>query len=205
MLYHLLYPLHEHLSVLNVFRYITFRAAYAMVTALLISFVIGPWFIRFLQRHAVHQPIRDDGPSTHHAKRGTPTMGGLLILSAIFIPALLFCDLTNPYVQITLVTTAWMGVIGFIDDYLSVIKNRPKGLVGRWKLVGQFSYGLGLGAYLYFRPIVPDVATLSSIPFMKGLFINLGIFYIALVMVVLAGVLPVLLLGLLVRRRWEIL
>ncbi len=126
MLYHLLYPLHVYFSPLNVFRYITFRAAYATITALLICFVIGPWFIRFLQRKGICQPIRDDGPKTHQSKKGTPTMGGVLILSAILIPSLLWCNLKNTYVQITLLTTVWMGAIGFVDDYLRVVKKRPR-------------------------------------------------------------------------------
>ncbi len=187
MLYHLLYPLHEYFSALNVFRYITFRAAYAPVTALLISFLIGPWFIRQLRKRQVCESISEDGPKTHEAKRGTPTMGGLLILSAIFIPVLLWCNLKNPFVQITLLTTFWMGLIGFVDDYLAVVKKRPKGLVGRYKLIGQVTYGLALGAMLYFHPLQEDVATLTSIPFMKGLFINFGWFYIILVMLVITG------------------
>ncbi len=187
MLYHLLYPLHEYFSALNVFRYITFRAAYAMLTALLISFLIGPWFIRFLRRRQISEEIREDGPKTHETKKGTPTMGGLLILAAIFIPVLLWCNLANPYVQMTLLTTFWMGVIGFVDDYLSVVKKRPKGLVGRYKLIGQVTYGLALGAVLYFNPIQPDVGSLTSIPFMKGLFINFGWFYIVLVMLVITA------------------
>lgn len=187
MLYHLLYPLHEYFSALNVFRYITFRAAYATVTALLISFVIGPWFIRFLQRRNVCAQIREDGPETHVSKKGTPTMGGLLILAAIFIPALLWCNLANPYVQIALLTTLWMGLIGFLDDYLGVIKKRPKGLIGRYKLTGQISYGLALGAFLYFNPLLEGAGTLTSIPFMKGLFFNFGPVYIILVMLVLTA------------------
>lgn len=187
MLYHLLYPLHTYFSAFNVFRYITFRAAYAMVTALLISFILGPILVRFLQRLQVHQPIRAEGPKTHLAKAGTPTMGGLLILGAVLIPSLLWCNLRNPYVQITLATTAWMGLIGFVDDYLRVIKKRPKGLVGRYKLAGQISFGLVLGLLLYFHPIVKDAGTLTSIPFLKGLFINFGIFYVALVVLVITG------------------
>lgn len=187
MLYHLLYPLHEHFSALNVFRYITFRAAYATVTALLIAFVIGPWFIRFLQRRNVRAQVREDTPETHAAKKGTPTMGGLLILAAVFIPALLWCNLANRYVQIALITTAWMGLIGFVDDYLGVVKKRRKGLVGRYKLIGQITYGLALGLYLYFNPLVEDAGTLTAIPFMKGLFINFGPFYIILVMLVVTG------------------
>lgn len=187
MLYHLLYPLHTYFSAFNVFRYITFRAAYAMVTALLISFILGPILIRLLQRLQVHQPIREEGPQTHMAKTGTPTMGGLLILSAIMIPSLLWCNLANPYVQIVLVTTVWMGLIGFVDDWLRVVKKRSKGLIGRYKLAGQMVFGLALGLYLYFNPIVVDAGSLTSIPFMKGLFINFGAIYVLLVMFVLTG------------------
>jgi phospho-N-acetylmuramoyl-pentapeptide-transferase len=187
MLYHLLYPLHEYFSAFNVFRYITFRAAYAMVTALLISFILGPILIRMLQKLQVHQPIREEGPQTHRSKTGTPTMGGLLIITAIVIPSLLWCNLRNPYVQITLVTTVWMGLIGFLDDWLRVIRKRRKGLVGRYKLVGQMTLGLALGFFLYYNPIVEDAGTLTAIPFLKGLFINFGIFYVVLVMLVLTG------------------
>ena len=187
MLYHLLYPLHTYFSAFNVFRYITFRAAYAMVTALLISFILGPILIRLLQRMQVHQPIREEGPQTHMAKTGTPTMGGLLILSAVLIPTLLWCNLTNVYVQIVLITTVWMGLIGFLDDWLRVVKKRSKGLVGRYKLAGQMTFGLALGLYLYFNPIMVDAATLTAIPFLKGLFINFGVVYVLLVMFVLTG------------------
>jgi len=187
MLYHLLYPLHEYFSAFNVFRYITFRAAYAMVTALLISFILGPILVRLLQKLQVHQPIREEGPQTHMAKTGTPTMGGLLIISAILIPSLLWCNLANPYVQITLITTVWMGLIGFLDDWLRVIKKHRKGLVGRYKLIGQMTLGLALGFFLYYNPIVEDAGTLTSIPFLKGLFINFGLFYVVLVMFVLTG------------------
>jgi len=187
MLYHLLYPLHTEFSAFNVFRYITFRGAYAMVTALLIAFVLGPILIRMLRRRQVFQVIREEGPTTHHAKSGTPTMGGLIILAAALIPTLLWCNLTNPYVQIAVVATIWMGGIGFLDDYLRVVKKRPKGLVGRYKMVGQMSFGLALGAFLYLRPIVPDAGTLTAIPFLKGLFINFGIIYVVLVAFVIAG------------------
>jgi phospho-N-acetylmuramoyl-pentapeptide-transferase len=187
MLYHLLYPLHTIFSAFNVFRYITFRAAYAMVTALLISFILGPIIIRVLERKQVYQVIRQEGPKTHHAKSGTPTMGGLIILSAILVPSLLWCDLGNAYVQITLAATVWMGLIGFLDDYLRVIKRRPKGLVGRYKLIGQMSFGLVLGIFLYTHPLAEGAGTLTAIPFLKGLFINFGVFYVLLVALVLTG------------------
>ena len=187
MLYHLIYPLNEYFSALNVFRYITFRAAYATMTALLIAFLLGPWFIRMLRKRAVCDPVREDSPKAHAHKRGTPTMGGLLILAAIFIPSLLWCDLTNPYVLITMGGTLWMGFIGFLDDYLSVVKGRSKGLVGRYKLAGQVIFGLGLGTFLYFYPPLNDAGTLTAIPFVKGLFINFGPFYVILVMLVVTG------------------
>ncbi len=187
MLYHLLYPLHTDISVFNVFRYITFRSAYAMATALLISFVLGPALIRALRRTQMYQVIREEGPKTHHAKAGTPTMGGLLILASILVPSLLWCNLANRYVQIALITTVWTGAIGFLDDYLRVVKRRPKGLVGRYKLVGQMALGIGLGVFLYFSPIAKDAGTLTSIPFAKGLFINFGFFFILLVALVVTG------------------
>ena len=187
MLYHLLYPLTEYFSAFNVFRYITFRAAYATVTALLISFLLGPWLIEQLRKRAAVDPVREDSPASHDHKRGTPTMGGLLILAAIFIPSLLWCDLKNPYVLITMGGTLWMGLIGFLDDYLGVVKGRSKGLVGRYKLAGQIIFGLGIGALLYFKPIMGDASTLTAIPFVKGLFINFGPFYVILVMLVITG------------------
>jgi phospho-N-acetylmuramoyl-pentapeptide-transferase len=187
MLYHLLYPLHTEISFFNVFRYITFRSAYAMVTALLISFLLGPPLIRLLRRVQMYQVIREEGPKTHHAKAGTPTMGGILILTAILVPSLLWCNLANRYVQIALITTLWTGAIGFLDDYLRVVKRRPKGLVGRYKLIGQMVLGLGLGAFLYWSPLARDAGSLTSIPFAKGLFINFGPFFILLVALVVTG------------------
>ena len=114
-------------------------------------------------------------------------MGGLLILTAILVPSLLWCNLTNRYVQIALISTVWTGAIGFIDDYLRVVKRRPKGLVGRYKLVGQMTLGLGLGAYLYFNPLGARRRTLTSIPFAKGLFINFGPLFVLLVALVVTG------------------
>ncbi len=142
MFYHLLYPLHTEWSVLNVFQYISFRAAYATITALLISFIFGGWVIRKLEEMQVGETIRADGPAHHQQKAGTPTMGGVLILTAIVVPTLLWADLTNPYVQMALLGTVWMGIIGFLDDYLKVIRKRPKGMIGRVKLAGQVGYGL---------------------------------------------------------------
>ena len=115
MLYHLLYPLKEYFFAFNVFRYITFRAAYATVTALLICFILGPKMIKWLQKLQIGQRIRKEVPDRHEEKAGTPTMGGVLIISAIVIPTLLWANLRNQYVQVALIVTVWTGIIGFID------------------------------------------------------------------------------------------
>ena len=129
MLYHLLYPLAEQFGLFNLFRYITFRTAYAAVTALVASLILGPALIRYLKRKQWREEIREEGPEAHKSKAGTPTMGGLLILAAILVPTLLWADLSNRFVQIMLLVTVWMGVLGFIDDYLKVVRKRPKGMV----------------------------------------------------------------------------
>ncbi|MCK4596410.1 phospho-N-acetylmuramoyl-pentapeptide-transferase, partial [bacterium] len=127
MLYYLLSPLSDVVSAFNLFRYITFRAAYATLTALLVSFIIGPFIIRRLHKLHIKERIRSDGPQTHLVKEGTPTMGGLIILLAVVLPTLLWADLTNRYIQLILFSTVWMGTIGFIDDYLKAVKHLPKG------------------------------------------------------------------------------
>jgi len=187
MLYHLLYPLREYLFVFNVFRYITFRAAYAMVTALIISFVFGPRIINWLKNLQIGERISEDVPRTHSNKEGTPTMGGLLILTSIILPTLLWANLKNHYIQLALIVTLWTGILGFIDDYLSVVKRKDKGLVGRYKLLGQLSLGAALGIFLYLNPLVSEGITKTSVPFFKNVYIDWGIFYIPLVMLVITG------------------
>jgi len=187
MFYHLLYPLSEYWSVLNVFRYITFRSAYATVTALLICFIFGNWVIGKLESLQIGETIDADGPEHHKKKAGTPTMGGVLVLASIVIPTLLWGDLTNRYVQLALVGTVWMGSIGFVDDYLKVVKKRPKGMIGRFKLIGQISYGLILGAIIVFGGDDGSFVTSTSVPFFKDAFINWGWLYIPLVILVVTG------------------
>jgi phospho-N-acetylmuramoyl-pentapeptide-transferase len=187
MLYHLLYPLKEYFFAFNVFRYITFRAAYATVTALLIAFVFGPRVIRWLARLQIGQRIRKEVPKNHSGKEGTPTMGGILIIAAIVIPTLLWANLSNPFIQLVLVVTLWTGLLGFWDDYLSVVRKRDKGLVGRYKLVGQLFFGAVLGTFLYINPLVSEGITRTALPFFKNLYIDWGIFYIPFVMLVVTG------------------
>ena len=133
MLYYLYLKLHQDFHVLNLFHYITFRTAYASITALFLSLVLGPWVIRKLKEFQIGQYIREDGPAAHHSKAGTPTMGGVLILLCIVLPTLLWSDLSNMFVWLTLVTTLAFGAIGFWDDYQKVSHAQSKGLTAAGK------------------------------------------------------------------------
>src|SRR3954470_18253872 len=137
MLFHLLYPLHAEFSFLNVFKYISFRTFGAGITAVLLCMLVGPSFIRLLQAKQMGQAIRDDGPQSHLSKKGTPTMGGGLILLGITVPVLLWGDLTNKNIWIVLITTLLFGVVGYIDDYRKVVQKNPKGLSARQKMLAQ--------------------------------------------------------------------
>jgi phospho-N-acetylmuramoyl-pentapeptide-transferase len=187
MLYHLFFPLSEYISGFNIFRYITFRTAYATVTAMLISFILGGMFIRFLKRNQVQEKIRTDGPATHQVKEGTPTMGGILILVAIIIPTLLWADLTNRFVHLILLSTVWMGLVGLMDDYLKAVKKQSRGMVARKKFAGQVLLGLILGAILYFYPPVKGFGVTTELPFLKDYYLDFGVLYIPFVVLVVTG------------------
>ena len=187
MLYHLLYPLRDFFSPLNVFQYITFRSASAAILALIISFILGPAIIRMLRRNQIGEEIREYGPESHFKKRGTPTMGGIIILSAIILPTLLLADIKNPFVQILLISTIWMGCIGFIDDYLKSIKKIKKGLVARYKLAGQVSIGLIITFWIYNTPGWENIRTVTSIPFLKDSVIDFGFLYPLMIIFVVTG------------------
>ena len=184
MLYHLLYPLHEAYSIFNVFRYITFRTIYAILTALLITLILGPPLIEKLRTLNIKQYIREDGPSAHLNKRGTPTMGGALILLSLTVATLLWGDLTNTYLWIALFTTWGLGVIGIIDDLKKLRSKSSNGISPRFKLFGQLLLGAALGTFLY---LSPDFDKHLTIPFFKAISINLGIFYIFFVIVIIVG------------------
>ena len=170
MLYHLLAPLGRQYILFNLFNYISFRAAGATVTALFLAFVAGPVIIRRLRALKVGQVVRTETLASHQGKVGTPTMGGLIIILATVVPTLLWAPLTNRFVVVAMLATVWTGAIGFLDDYLKVVEGKPRGLVARWKLVGQCSFGLALGLYLIFQPLVPSAtlpATATTLPFFK--------------------------------------
>jgi phospho-N-acetylmuramoyl-pentapeptide-transferase len=187
MLYELLYPLRDTFSALNVFKYITFRAAYATITALLMSFLLGPYVIARLRKMRLAQVIREDGPSTHQSKQGTPTMGGILILLSIVIPTLLWANLANESVWIMLFVTIGLGILGFVDDYLRVVRRIRKGLLGRYKLMGQIGVGAAVGGFLVLAHPFGEMTTRTTIPFVKNMFLNLGILYIPFVILVITG------------------
>jgi phospho-N-acetylmuramoyl-pentapeptide-transferase len=152
MLYELLFPLRHQadwLGFLNVLRYLPFRAIAATVTAMLLAFLLAPWFIRELQRKQIGQVVRSDGPETHKIKSGTPTMGGALILLSVLVPTILWCDPRNTFVWATTAVTAGYGVIGYLDDYLKIKGKNSRGVPGRYKLLGQFAIGGGVLSYAF--------------------------------------------------------
>ncbi|MCF7823828.1 MAG: phospho-N-acetylmuramoyl-pentapeptide-transferase [Candidatus Marinimicrobia bacterium] len=173
MLYHLLLPLQEYFSALNVFRYISFRSAGAAMTAVLFSFLVGPWIIRKLHEKQIGETIRTNGPKSHDAKAGTPTMGGLIIIGAILVPTLLFARLDNIYIQMMIVSVLWMGTVGFVDDYLKAVRKSKQGLIARYKLLGQVSLGIILGFVMVLHPEFEGVSTATTLPFFKDLVIDL--------------------------------
>lgn len=184
MFYHLFYPLKSYISGLNLFHYITFRAAMAAITALLISFIIGPLIIKSLQKRFIFESIRESGPDTHFNKKGTPTMGGIIILLAMILPTLLWANLTNTYIHIILIATVWMGLIGFLDDYLKSVRKLDKGLVARYKIVGQILLGFVIGGWIYFHQEFESARSITSVPFFKNYEINFGSFYVPWVILV---------------------
>lgn len=186
MLYSLLYSLHDWFSPFNVFRYITFRTALAVLTAMLITFILGPRVIKRLRRFSVTQQIRDDGPRTHMGKTGTPTMGGALIIISILATVLLWGDLTNKYILTMIFSLIGFGAIGFIDDYLKVVKRDSKGLRGCYKFGAQVLLALAISMFLYMNPKDPYNDVLS-IPFFKKWLFDLGWFYVPFSIVVIVG------------------
>ena len=159
----------------------------AAISALVISFLIGPWVIRQLAHHQIGEEIRPTGPRSHQIKKGTPTMGGVLILTTILLPTLLFAQLDNVYIQIIIIATLWMGIFGFLDDYLKVIKKKESGLIARYKLAGQITLGILISTWMYFRPEFTDLWSYTSVPFLKDYILDLGWFYPIVIILVITG------------------
>ncbi|MBF0418384.1 MAG: phospho-N-acetylmuramoyl-pentapeptide-transferase [Magnetococcales bacterium] len=187
MLYNLLYPLSGHWSVLNLFKYITFRTIGAILTALILSFIVGPWMIRALGRLQTNgQPIRTDGPKRHLLEKGgTPTMGGALMLLAISISTLLWANLANPFIHMVLLTTLGFGAIGFWDDYNKVTKRNTKGAPASVRFLLQSMLAIGVAIFLQLSS--PGVFGAMSVPFFKEINLDLGWLFIPFAILVIVG------------------
>lgn len=188
MFFHLLPQFSDVSIIFNLFRYQTFRAVGAVVTALLIAFVLGPIIIRLLKRLRFGQVIRAEGPESHFDKADTPTMGGVLIILSAGLSTLLWAQLTNWYTILCLLALLWMGLLGFLDDYLKVIRGKTEGLVARYKLIGQISFGVGVGLFLLLNPISPYRSAWTGVPFFSDYMLAFwDPAYVAFVAIVLTG------------------
>lgn len=186
MLYKFLFSLSELFSPFNVFRYITFRTALAVLTAMVISLIIGPWIIERLRKISVTQQIRDDGPQSHMKKSGTPTMGGIIIIISVLFALLMWGDLMNMYIWIMIVALVGYGAIGLADDYLKVMRKNSKGLRAWYKFGAQIGLALFIGILLFTNPNDPYKSVLS-VPFFKKWLFELGWFYIPFSIMVIVG------------------
>ena len=184
MLYQLLYSLHDYYSFFNVFRYITLRTVYAVITALILCLMIGPYMIELLKKYQIGQSVRSDGPSSHFTKAGTPTMGGVLILTIVVLATIAWADLSNIYVWLVLAVLVGFGLIGFIDDYLKVVRKKSEGLRGKYKFTLQITIATLVAIALYY---LPAYSTVLSVPFFKDFNPDLGWLYIPFVIFIIVG------------------
>ncbi|MCP4202143.1 MAG: phospho-N-acetylmuramoyl-pentapeptide-transferase [bacterium] len=187
MLYHLLFPLAERIAAFNVFRYITFRSAGAIVTAVILSLVLGPWFIRRLQSWSIGQSIREEGPESHHTKAGTPTMGGLLILFAVLVSTLLWANLGDPLIWLVVAVTVAFGLIGFADDWLKIRRRHSRGLSAATKFLLQALVGAVAAIVMLSLPGEFEVASTIALPFFKNAVFNIGWLFVPFVALLLVG------------------
>lgn len=189
MIYQLFLPLSDQIAGLGVIRFITFRTAAASLTALALGLLLGPWFIARVRRFQIGQVVRQDGPASHKPKAGTPTMGGLLILTSVFVPTLLWANLANSYVWIAMVSTALFGGIGFADDYLKVTRHSHYGLYARYKFASQLlvALGIGIAIVLLAKSGTPGYTTELIPPFFKWLRPDLGWYYLIPAVFLLVG------------------
>jgi phospho-N-acetylmuramoyl-pentapeptide-transferase len=192
MLYYIIDHLDRlyHVPGFGLIRFITFRASAAAVTALVIAFWIGPKIIRKLREHQIGEAAKLEAPKTHLTKAGTPTMGGLIVLASALVPTVLWANPSNMYVVLIVFVTAALGAVGFLDDYLKVVRRKPKGLIARYKIIGQVAVGTVVGGIIYFWPelIDPDLwkyHTSTTVPFFKNLEFDFNVFYIPMVILVI--------------------
>jgi phospho-N-acetylmuramoyl-pentapeptide-transferase len=171
----------------DVFRFLTFRSALAAITGLILAFYLSPRVIRILQRKQIGEAKKEEGPKFHWSKAGTPTMGGIIIIFAVIVPVLLWADVKSTYIILILIGTVWLGGVGFVDDYLKVIKKYPKGLIARYKLLGQFLIGLTIGSVIYFSPEFEGINSVTTVPFLKDVNFDFSYFYIPVVIFIITA------------------
>jgi phospho-N-acetylmuramoyl-pentapeptide-transferase len=171
----------------DVFRFLTFRSALAAITGLLLSFYLGPKIIRVLRKNQIGEAKKVDAPKSHWSKAGTPTMGGVIIILSVFVPVILWANLQSIYIILILGGTIWLGGVGFLDDYLKVIKKFPNGLIARYKLLGQIIIGLVVAVVIYISPEFRGISTLTTVPFLKDVNFDFSYFYIPVVVFIVTA------------------
>ncbi len=171
----------------DVFRFLSFRSALSAITALFLAFYIGPKLIAYLRKKQIGETIREVGPKTHFSKAGTPTMGGIILIISVVVPVLLWSDIKSVYILLVLIGTIWLGFVGFIDDYLKVVKKYSKGLIARYKLLGQILLGLFIGIMIYLLPEFGKYTTQTTLPFFKNLNWDFSYFYIPMVIFIITA------------------
>lgn len=171
----------------DVFRFLTFRSALSAITALLLSFFLGPRLIKYLQKKQIGEAKKIDGPKSHWSKAGTPTMGGLIIIFSTVFPVLLWGDIKSTYIILILIGTIWLSGVGFLDDYLKVMKKKPNGLIARYKLLGQIIIGLVIGTAIYFLPEFRDINSITTLPFFKDTNFDFSFLYIPAVIFIITA------------------
>ncbi len=189
----MLYYLFEYINKVfsppgfKIFRFLTFRSALAAITGLILSLYLGPKLIRLLQKRQIGEAKKKDGPKFHWSKAGTPTMGGIIIILSVVIPVLLWADIESIYIITILAGTVWLSAVGFLDDYLKVIKKLPNGLIARYKLLGQIFIGLVVGGVIYFSPQFAGINTLTTVPFLKNVNLDFSYLYIPAVVFIITA------------------
>lgn len=189
MLYFLAEYIQSHFNPpgFNVFKYLTFRSALAAITALLLTFYVGPKVLNYLKKKQIGEAKKEDGPKFHWSKAGTPTMGGLIILMSGITPVLLWADLGNVYILLVLFATIVLGLVGLLDDYLKVVKKYKDGLLAKYKLIGQVSVGIIVGLVVYFAPQFEGINTMTTIPFLKNYQFDFSYFYIPIIVFIITA------------------
>ncbi|MGD8534738.1 MAG: phospho-N-acetylmuramoyl-pentapeptide-transferase [Candidatus Aminicenantes bacterium] len=187
MLYYLLVPLREYFFFFNVFSYFTVRTALAGITAFLLSLILGPWLIRMLKKYQLGEEIYSEVPESHFEKKGTPSMGGILIIGATIISSILWGNLGNSYVRLAMATMILFGLLGFWDDFLKIIRKKPRGLIIRHKLFSQIALAGIIGLYFIFLGLTEEFGLQLQFPFFKEWVPYLGWFYLPWIMLILVG------------------